>query len=116
MISNANVHFEENKSFEKNHLNFLIQRKSLKYRRSLFTTNTSEFKIWFAKYLNIFDSTLKNAKQIQKIKLLFEIWKNLFIEDVKHMSITNLIEHHIFIYSNLIFIITRSILYIAEKI
>ena len=32
------------------------------------------------------------------------------------MSVTDLIEHHIFIYSNSVFVVARSVLYIAEKI
>ena len=110
------MHFEEDEFFEKNHLNFSTQRRLSEYRRSLLTTDTSKFKVWLAKYLNIFDSTLKNAEQIQKIKLLFKTWKNFSVEDVKHMSITNLIEHHIFTYSNLILVVARLVLYIVKKI
>ena len=116
MISNANLHLEKNESFKKDHLNFLTQRRSSKYRRSLFTTDISKFESWFIRFSNMLNSTLKNAKQIQKIKIFFETWKNFFVEDVKHMSVTNLIEHHIFTYLNSVFVVARSVLYIAEKI
>ena len=116
MISNADLHLEEDESFKKDHLNFSTQKRSSKYRRSLLTTDISKFESWFIRFSDMFDSTLKNAKQIQKVKIFFETWKNLFVENVKHMSVTDLIEHHIFTYSNSVFVVTRSVLYIAEKI
>ena len=64
MISNADLHLEEDESFKKDHLNFSTQRRSSEYRRSLFTTDTSKFESWFIRFSDMFDSTLKNAEQI----------------------------------------------------
>ena len=61
-------------------------------------------------------SLIETNDKRKKATLLFEIWRDIFVKDVRDMSVTDLIEHHISIYNSCVSVVAKSILYSAEKI
>ena len=107
---------EKNKVFENYKLDFLTDRRLKNYRRSIATTDTSKKEKWLFRFSDLLNSIIEIDKKRQKANLFFQTGRNLFVKDVKKMSATNFIEHYILIYVNIIFVVTKSVLYTAEEI
>lgn len=107
---------EEQESFGKDHLGFPTERRPIEHRRSLLTKGTFDFRTWLEKYPVMLGSTLENDEQRNQVRILFETWKDMFVEDVRLMPATDLIEHYIPTYPNAIPVVARPVLYTAEEI
>ena len=107
---------KKKKIFDYYQLKFFIDRRSRHYRRILVTKDTLKFANWIQKFSDMLRSLIETNDERKKITLLFEIWRNIFVKDVRNMSITDLIEHQISTYSSCVSVAAKSILYSAEKI
>ena len=107
---------EEDEVFGNYKLGFPTDRRPKDYRRPIATAGTPEGEKWLLRFPDLLGPTIETDEERQKASLLFQTWRDLFVEDVREMPATDLIEHYIPTYANTIPVVAKPVLYTAEEI
>ena len=83
---------EEEEEFGAGQLGFPTDRRPNDYRRSLATPTTQEIETWFLKWKGTI-GMVSTPGLLEKIKQMLYTWRDLFVEDVRDMPATDLLEH-----------------------
>ena len=72
--------------------------------------------VWMKLYLNLIENLAEMLKQWKRVVQLLYIWKDLFVTEIKDMLTTDMIEHWIFTYHNIILKIVQQTLYTQQEL
>ena len=92
---------EKKAEFESKILEFSTDQHSHIYKRKLITTEINMI-VWTKLYFNLIKNLAETSEQWERVAWLLYTWKDLFVIKIRDMSATDMIEHQIFMYHNII--------------
>ena len=105
----------EEEDFEAQKLGFPTTRRPEAYRRTMVEQPDEDFEQWMSKFPNIVGNLATTDDQVKRAKCLIATWKDIFVENIRDMPKTDLIEHRIPLYRDAIPNVAKPVLYTQEE-
>lgn len=102
---------KKEEEFEARKLSFLTHRRSAQYKRKITTMKRQIIKNWLSLHSDLIESLITSDKEKNKMIKLLYTWKDVFMNDVRDMSTTDLMKHKILIYRHYVLKETKTRLY-----
>lgn len=97
-------------------LGFPTERRPTSYRRQLLSQTTDSFDKWIEGFPKMIGELAKTPEQIEQARSLLATCQDIFVENIRDMPKTDLIEHRIPIYRDAMPSVAKPVLYSSEEV
>lgn len=105
----------EEEEFGQQSLGFPTSRRPTAYRRTMVKQADESFEKWIQKFPKMIGELVTTDEQKRKVNCLIATWRDVFVENIRDMPKTDLIEHRIPIYQDAIPSVAKPVLYTQEE-
>lgn len=106
----------EEDEFGTQRLGFPTERRPRSYRRKMKINCDDTDDAWISTFPKLIGELAQTPEQIHKARLLIATWRDLFVENIRDMPKTDLIEHRIPMYNDAVPNVAKPVLYTSEEV